>query len=64
MLNPAIHLQIGSFSNFLVILYLVIVLIGGKYFYSCVNQAQEDWDSFETSWDFQRHPLLPPKGDR
>lgn len=21
--------------------------------------AKEDWDSFETSWDFNRHPLLP-----
>ena len=24
----------------------------------CVAIAQNDWDSFETSWDFQRHPLL------
>lgn len=24
----------------------------------CVRLAQDDWDSFETSWDFQRHPLL------
>ena len=22
------------------------------------NQSQEDWDSFEVSWDFKRHPLL------
>ncbi len=24
----------------------------------CVDISQHDWDSFETSWDFQRHPLL------
>ena len=24
----------------------------------CVSLARHDWDSFETSWDFQRHPLL------
>lgn len=24
----------------------------------CVYVAQSDWDSFETSWDFKRHPLL------
>ena len=24
----------------------------------CVNICQIDWDSFETSWDFKRHPLL------
>lgn len=24
----------------------------------CINISKEDWDSFETSWDFQTHPLL------
>lgn len=24
----------------------------------CVDLAKADWNSFETSWDFQRHPLL------
>ena len=24
----------------------------------CVNICQIDWDSFETSWDFQYHPLI------
>ena len=24
----------------------------------CVSDSKVDWDSFETSWDFQRHPLL------
>jgi hypothetical protein len=30
-----------------------------------VNRAlsKEDWDSFETSWDFERHPLLPTDGE-
>lgn len=23
-----------------------------------INLSKEDWDSFETSWDFQHHPLL------
>ena len=25
----------------------------------CVNLSRYDWDSFETSWDFQKHPLVP-----
>lgn len=25
---------------------------------TCVKLSKSDWDSFETSWDFQRHPLL------
>ncbi len=24
----------------------------------CIVLCQSDWDSFETSWDFQRHPLI------
>ena len=24
-----------------------------------IESCKEDWDSFETSWDFQRHPLIP-----
>ena len=25
---------------------------------ACVKLSKRDWDSFETSWDFQHHPLL------
>ena len=25
----------------------------------CIRISQEDWDSYETSWDFIRHPLVP-----
>ncbi len=25
---------------------------------SCISGSKEDWDSFETSWDFTRHPLV------
>ena len=24
----------------------------------CIGLCKEDWDSFETSWDFKRHPLI------
>lgn len=26
---------------------------------SCISISKKDWDSFETSWDFQAHPLVP-----
>lgn len=26
--------------------------------YECVDLSRTDWDSFETSWDFKRHPLV------
>lgn len=25
---------------------------------SCISEAKDDWDSFETSWDFKKHPLI------
>ncbi|GBU28967.1 restriction endonuclease [Treponema sp. R8-4-B8] len=25
----------------------------------CISLSRTDWDSFETSWDFKRHPLIP-----
>ena len=27
----------------------------------CIFSSRTDWDSFETSWDFQRHPLIRNK---
>lgn len=29
----------------------------------CINSSKSDWDSFETSWDFEEHPLLKNKVD-
>jgi hypothetical protein len=29
---------------------------------SNINLSRTDWDSFETSWDFKRHPLIPNTG--
>ena len=25
---------------------------------SCIEEAKNDWDAYETSWDFKRHPLV------
>ena len=30
----------------------------------CVSSSMNDGDSFETSWDFKRHPLLPHKDSK
>ena len=29
----------------------------------CISIARNDWDSFETSWDFQTHPLIMARGN-
>ncbi|MCM3342061.1 BREX-1 system adenine-specific DNA-methyltransferase PglX [Paenibacillus sp. MER TA 81-3] len=58
ILNPTIHLQIGNFSNFPVlsqnqISERVILIIE-----ECIRLSQNDWDSFENSWEFPYHPLI------
>jgi len=58
MLNPTIHLEIGNFNAF----PINIDLFSNKHLKrkidSCIQLSRQDWDSFETSWDFIRHPLL------
>ena len=57
ILNPSISLQAGDFEK-LPILPLAkddIVLGLCKENIDC---AKIDWDSFETSWDFKKHPLV------
>ncbi|MCD7743821.1 MAG: BREX-1 system adenine-specific DNA-methyltransferase PglX [Lachnospiraceae bacterium] len=30
----------------------------------CIDISHNDWDAFETSWDFKRHPLIPTMQDK
>lgn len=58
ILNPTINLQVGDFKNFPVLYEpqveeQVISLVDAN-----IALSREDWDSFETSWDFKRHPLV------
>ena len=58
MLNPTINLQVGDFKNFPVLINDkrkdLIIKISEK----CIYKSKQDWDSFETSWDFTCHPLI------
>ncbi|HHU54036.1 MAG TPA: BREX-1 system adenine-specific DNA-methyltransferase PglX [Clostridiaceae bacterium] len=58
MLNPTINLQVGDFKNFPVLTddnkeSKIVEIVE-----QCLDISKTDWDSFETSWDFSRHPLL------
>lgn len=56
MINPTISLQIGNFVNFPFINYKNESLI--ELVKSNIKLGKQDWDAFETSWDFQKNPLL------
>ncbi|RXM79537.1 BREX-1 system adenine-specific DNA-methyltransferase PglX [Clostridium tetani] len=61
IMNPTYNIQVGDIKN---------IPISNKVFDDLVNSkiksltnrnieiSREDWDSFETSWDFKIHPLL------
>ncbi|AXF55596.1 BREX-1 system adenine-specific DNA-methyltransferase PglX [Salicibibacter kimchii] len=54
LINPSMHFQIGNVRN----LPIKVKRNEGK---NLIEQniyiSKNDWDSFETSWDFQQHPL-------
>lgn len=56
MINPTISLQIGNFVNFPFINYKNESLI--ELVKSNIKLGKQDWDAFETSWDFQKSQLL------
>ncbi len=54
--NPTLNFQVGNVAN-------IPVIISNKEKVSsltdaCIGLSKEDWDSFETSWEFKRHPLI------
>ena len=54
--NPTLNFQVGNLKN-------VPVLIKEQSAVeervdSCINTSKQDWDSYETSWDFKRNPLV------
>ena len=56
IVNPTLTLQSGDVATIPVIeknKESVNLMV-----FSLIKKAKIDWDSFETSWDFQKHPLL------
>ena len=56
MLNPTINLQIGDIGHLPIKEEQVDQVI--ELVKNAIDISKKDWDSFETSWDFRRHPLV------
>ena len=56
IINPTVNLNIRD------VLLIPIIIDNSSSVVSCatdaINLSKEDWDSFETSWDFQVHPIV------
>ena len=64
VLAPTLSFQIGDVEKIPVIIPDNQTILNNinVYVEENINHSKADWDSFETSWDFARHPLLPKRG--
>lgn len=56
--SPTIHFEVGEISRIPIIYDANYVDTTNRITNKNIELARSDWDSFETSWDFQHHPLL------
>lgn len=59
VLSPAYEFKVGHVANVPLLFGMkneVIELVE-----RAIALSQQDWDSYETSWNFSKHPLLPKK---
>ncbi|MDR1204617.1 MAG: BREX-1 system adenine-specific DNA-methyltransferase PglX [Peptococcaceae bacterium] len=59
ILCPSLHFNIGDLAKIPMLPYADKKEIIERLSRSSVQIARTDWDAFETSWDFKRHPLIP-----
>lgn len=58
ILNPTVTTQVGDMARIPVYFDIAKKDEIDKLVLECVEIAKNEWDSFETSWDFQIHPLV------
>jgi type II restriction/modification system DNA methylase subunit YeeA len=56
-MNPTLNFQVGNVANIPTIELPDYSLVCG-FAEQTIAISRQDWDNFETSWDFQTHPLL------
>lgn len=60
--NPTLNFQVGNVSNLPIIYNESNKEIIEQLVKDNIKLSKEDWDSFETSWDFRTHPLIYEAG--
>lgn len=56
--SPTMHFNIGTTSEFPTIINEISKHKIDKFVEQNISLSKVDWDSFETSWDFEKHPLV------
>ena len=58
MINPTLHLQSGDVAKLPLKISECKIKEVSQIADACIDIANKDWDSYETSWDFKRNPLV------
>lgn len=58
MLSPTLNFEVGQIATYPIIQNEELEPSVDATVDSCRELSKEDWDSFEISWDFKRHPLV------
>ena len=58
MLSPTLNFEVGQIATYPIIQNEELEPSVNATVELCRGLSKTDWDSFETSWDFKRHPLL------
>ena len=58
-LSPTLNFETGAIKAFPVIIEQSQKDKVTQIVRACIRLEKYDWDSFETSWDFKKHPLIP-----
>lgn len=60
---PTLTIQVGDLSKFPIIMNQQLITKVNPVVIQNISFSKTDWDSFETSWDFEKHPFLTYKGE-
>lgn len=58
VINPTLNMPLGDVKKFPVIICIDKAALISTLVEESVHVSQNDWDSFETSWDFKKHPMI------
>lgn len=56
--NPTLNFQVHDIMDLPLVINDEHYALIESYVSDCVELSRQDWDSFETSWDFKEHPLV------
>ena len=58
VINPTFNVLVGDIAKIPVVIVQDNLKKINSFVIELINLSKSDWDLFETSWDFQHHPLL------